>query len=125
MLTLSNYDLYCPECQKKADTANPMFIRYSISSLKLPIFLCGKCRTIYIDKPTVRRVISKWRKYGAFTRAMPFKRLYQEFLGELEGLVNTYFVSYLGYRKTRFLKRPQKTNPRTNLYDKKYKSRGN
>jgi len=104
---LPSYDLYCPRCQKKADTANPMFIRYSVIRLQLPIFLCEKCRTIYIDKPTVRRVISEWRKSGAFTRAMPFKRLYQEFLGELESLVSTQFVPRLGYRKTRFLKRPK------------------
>lgn len=102
----ASYDLYCPQCQKKADTANPMFIRYSVRRLQLPIFLCGECRTIYIDKATIRHVISLWRKSGAFTRKMPFRRLYQEFLKELEGLVATHFVPRLGYKRVRFLKRP-------------------
>lgn len=106
MPTSQRYDLCCPQCDKKAGTANPMFIRYSLRHLQLPIFLCSECRTIYIDKPIVRHIISEWRKDGAFTRKIPFKKLYREFLGELEESVRTYWVHRLGYKKTRFLRRP-------------------
>ena len=112
MLNNMNYDLYCPECNKKADAATSMFIRYTIKRLELPIFLCSSCRTIYIDKPTIRRIISEWRKDGVSTRNMPFKQLYQEFLIELEKMVTTHFVPRLGYKKIRFQKRPIKLNPR-------------
>lgn len=100
----SNYEMYCPQCKKMAGTANPMFIRYSFRHLQLPIFLCSECRTIYIDRPIIRRIISEWRKNRAFTREMPFNRLYKEFLGELEESLGTYWIPRLGYRKVRFLK---------------------
>lgn len=104
MLKNASYDLYCPKCNKRADAATPMFIRYSFRRLELPIFLCSPCRTIYIDKPTIRHIISEWRKEGA--REMPFRQLYQEFLGELEKMVTTHFVPRLGYKKVRFRKHP-------------------
>lgn len=106
MPTNQSYDLYCPECDKKADAANPMFIRYSARRLQLPIFLCSECRTIYIDKPIVRRIISEWRKNDAITRKIPFEFLCREFLGEIEKSVRTMWVPKFGYRKVRFLKRP-------------------
>lgn len=107
----ASYDLYCPQCKKKADVAMPMFIRYSIQRLELPIFLCSSCRTIYVDEPTVHRIVGSWRKNGAFTSKMSFRQLYQEFLGELERLVTTYFVPRLGYKRVCFLKRFTKPKP--------------
>lgn len=106
-----NYDLYCPECDEKADAAHLMFIRYSVKNLELPIFLCRKCRTIYIDKPLVSRLINKWRKYGNYTKKMPFSQLHKEFLGELEESLRTYWVAKLGYREVRFQKRPNLQTP--------------
>ena len=106
----ADYDLYCPECKKKASTANPMFIRYSVRRLELPIFLCGECRTIYVEKPTVRRIISEWRKGGMWTK-MSLRQLCDEFLGELEESVWTYWVAHLGYRKARFVKHPKSPTP--------------
>ena len=111
MPTSSEYDLYCPQCDKKAGTVNPMFIRYSCRRIQLPIFLCSECRTIYIDKPTIRHIIGEWRKNDAFTRRIPFKKLYREFLGELEKSVRTYWTSQLGYKRVRFQKRPAKQIP--------------
>lgn len=108
----SDYDLYCPQCDKKAGTAMPLFVRYSIEHLTLPIFLCSPCRTIYIDKPTIRRAISGWLKYSYFWEKKPLKQLYQEFLGELEKMLTTYWVPQLGYKKVRFQKRPAQTKPR-------------
>ncbi|MDP3052317.1 MAG: hypothetical protein Q8N42_02300 [bacterium] len=104
----NNCGFYCPKCGEKADTANPMFIRYSMRHLVLPIFLCSGCRTIYIDKPTIRRIISEWRKDGAMLKKMPFEKLYREFLGEVENLVTNHYVPYLGYKLVRFLKNPPK-----------------
>lgn len=105
-----NYDLYCPRCQSRADTANPMFVRYSVRRLQLPIFLCGECRTIYIDKSIIRHIIREWHKSGLYERNITLKQLYREFLGKIEKMVDTYFVPNLGYEKVRFLKRPRESN---------------
>jgi len=110
MTQCQNYEFYCPHCGKKADTANPMFIRYSLRRLELRIFLCSPCRTIYIDKPTIRRIISEWRKDCTFTRKMPFEKLYREFLDELEEMLRSHFIARLGYKQTHFIKYP-KQNP--------------
>lgn len=107
----ANYELYCPECNQKADTANPMFVRYSVRRLQLPIFLCSSCQTVYIDKPIIRRIIREWREYGLWTK-MPLKRLYQEFIGELEKTVTEYWVAHLGYKRARFRKLPKNQSPR-------------
>lgn len=103
-----DYNFYCPECGKKAATANPMFIRYSIIRLELPIFLCSNCRTIGIDKPVVRRIISRWRKASRFFTAgkMSFNKLCKEFIEELEQALKEHWIPLLGYKKARFLKRP-------------------
>jgi len=53
--------MHCPDCGKKADAAHSLFILYEYR-LDLPIFLCSDCRTIYIDKLTIRQKISEWRK---------------------------------------------------------------
>ena len=107
----SDYDLYCPKCWKKAATANPMFIRYT-RRIQLPIFLCSKCRTVYIDKQIVRRMISEWRKQDIISKNLaPFKKLYQDLLGKLEEHVTTSWVPQLGYKRVRFHKRPKKSNP--------------
>ncbi len=107
----NNYCFYCPECGKIADTANPMFIQYSMRRLELPIFLCSPCRTIYIDKPTIRKIISEWRKDGPFAIRIPFEKLYREFLGKVEDLVKNHYVPYLGYKIIRFLKNSPKSKP--------------
>ncbi len=103
------YGFYCPKCGQKADTAHPMFIRYSMRRLELPIFLCSPCRTIYIDKPIIRKIISEWKKDGAMLKKIPFESLYREFLGEVENLVANHYVPYLGYKIIRFLKNPPKS----------------
>ncbi|MEK7653963.1 MAG: hypothetical protein AAB345_01615 [Patescibacteria group bacterium] len=104
----TDYDLYCPECNKKAGTLNPMFIRYSMYRLQLPIFFCGECRTIYIDKPIVRGIISRWRKNSPATQSIPFNQLCREFIGELAKSLREHWVPYLGYKRAHFLKRPVK-----------------
>jgi len=109
---MSQYDLYCPQCQKKADNFNVMFVRYSMQRLELPIFCCPQCRTIYIDKLTVRRIISEWRKEGFLVKRMAFEKLYHEFLQELENMMETHFIGKIGYKKVRFQKRPRELNPR-------------
>lgn len=101
-------NFYCPKCGKKANTANPMFVRYSMKRLELVIFLCGECRTIYLDKPTIRKIISEWRKSGMMWKQIPFELLCREFIGELEAMVAKYWVKYLGYKEIRFLKQPPK-----------------
>lgn len=107
MSQLVDYDLYCPVCEKRACTANPGFIRYSVRRLELPIFLCGECRTIYIDKKIIRHTINEWRKRGLYEKNITLKQLYKEFLEEVEKMVDTYLVPKLGYKKIRFLKRPK------------------
>ncbi len=104
MARAPDYEFYCPRCKKKASTTDPIF-RNFVRRLELPIFHCNECRLIYIDKPTVRRIISEWRKGGLTIRNMTLKALYQECLEELKRIVNSHFVSNLGYRKARFLKR--------------------
>lgn len=99
------YDLYCPKCHEKATTANPMFRDFS-QRLCLPIFLCSSCRMVYIDKPIIRRMVNEWRKSGAYAREIPLKQLYGEFLGGLEEMATGYFMSHLGYKRIRFIKRP-------------------
>ena len=106
------YELYCPECDKKAGVAMPMFIR-GARRIQLPIFLCSECRTIYIDKPAVRRAISEWREKDEFSRNWaPFQRLYKDLFGKLEEMIATDWVPRLGYKRIRFQKRPAKPNPR-------------
>ncbi len=105
------YDFHCPKCKKKADTSNPMFVRYTMRRLELPIFLCSECRKIYIDKSTVRREIAEWRRGGTFYPEQSIGKLYKEFLGELEEMVRTHWVPRLGYKRARFIKRRAKQNP--------------
>lgn len=107
-----DYELYCPTCKKKADAATPMFIRYSFQHLILPIFLCTSCRTVYIDKPTIRRLVGGWRKDSVFTKDMPFKKLYQEFFEELDKMIETYWIPRLGYKRMKFLRRSATKKPR-------------
>lgn len=102
-----NNIFYCPKCGKKADTATPMFIRYSVKRLTLVIFLCIDCRTIHLNKPTNRKIISQWRKSGMWVQ-IPFNKLCREFIGKLESQVAEYWVRYLGYEEVRFLKHPPK-----------------
>ncbi len=111
MPKLVSYDLYCPRCQNKASTANPCFIRYSVRRLQLPIFLCGECRTIYIDKLIICHAINEWYRSGLCEKNITLRRLYREFLREIERMVDTYFVPKLGYKKINFLKHPQKSDP--------------
>lgn len=105
-----SYDLYCPKCLKKASFFSPMFIRYSVYRLQLPIFCCSSCRLIYIDKPIIRDTISEWRKHGA-ARHMSLDSLYKEFIGEIKKIVDTDLVPRLGYKKKRFIKRPKGSTP--------------
>ena len=104
-------DFYCPKCGKKAVTLNPMFRCYSMRRLELPIFICSDCRTIYIDKPTIRKIISEFRKDGPIWMRMSFEEMYREVLGKLEGVMECYCVPCYGYKKVRFLKNPPKSNP--------------
>lgn len=101
------HDFYCPNCGAKADFANPMFVsRYSVRRLELKIFLCSRCRLIYIDKPVAKKTIRDWREGGGFFKPIPLKSLYREFLQELEDMLNTYWIPRLGYKRAKFLKRP-------------------
>lgn len=99
-------NFYCPKCNKVASHSRPMFIRYSVRRLELIMFLCGECRLIYIDKPTIRRIISRWRKEGLWTK-MSFNALCKEFLTELEGLVENHYNPLCGYKRARFKKEGQ------------------
>ena len=104
-------DLYCPKCGKKAKTLNPIFRCYSMCRLELPIFLCSDCRTIYIDRPIVRKIISEFRKDGPIWMNMSFETMCREVLGKLEELAKIYCAPSYGYKKVRFLKNPPKSNP--------------
>src|SRR3989339_1120730 len=99
-------DFYCPKCGKVASTANPMFRCYSVRHLQLPIFLCSDCRTIYINKPTIRKIVSEFRKEGMVYVEMSFEEMCRDILGKLERIMEIDFISYLGYKKVRFLKNP-------------------
>lgn len=96
-------NFYCPKCRKPASTANPSF-RDHVYRLGLPIFLCHPCRTAYIDKPTIHRLIHQWRNTHCVKEQ--FVSLYKELLESLEHNLNTCWVSQYGYKKIRFRKRP-------------------
>ncbi len=81
------------------------FIRYSIYRLELPLFGCGACRLICLDKATIRSILSRWRKNSFVTKRMPYEKLYREFLGELERSITTYWDPCLGYKRAKFIKR--------------------
>ncbi len=93
--------MHCPDCGKKADAAHSLFILYEYR-LDLPIFLCSDCRTIYIDKLTIRQKISEWRNENIFTKKISFRQLYQEFYGELDNAVKNHWTKELGYREVLF-----------------------
>ncbi len=113
MASHQNYELHCPRCKKTAYVAvSSFFAEYSIVRLDLTLFLCFQCRTIYIDKQRIQRIISAWRKGWRATKKMPFRLLYREFLGKLEERIDAHYIADLGYRRTRFLKNPlAKQNP--------------
>ena len=104
-------DLYCPKCGQKAKTLNPIFRCYSMCRLELPIFLCLDCRTICIDRPTVRKIVRKYRKENVIWMKMSFKDMCDGILGKLEKLAENPYISQCGYKKVRFLKNPPKSNP--------------
>jgi len=100
------YDLYCPQCQQPARTFHSIFPReYSSRALGLLIFYCSDCRTIGIDRPTVRCLISAWSK-GIDLRAngISLKQLDRKYLKELEKMVAV-DIYQAGYRRARFRKR--------------------
>ncbi len=102
---IKNYDFYCPQCGKKAETVTPAFFRsYSRARLDLVIFCCDTCRTIYVDKPTIRRMISVWRKDNPQTIKITFENQCREFYKELEKMLNEYWIPIGRFRKARFLR---------------------
>ena len=94
----------CPACKGQKHPSFAILSRqYSARALALPYFLCGDCRTIYIDKNFVRECISSWRKSSKDAMKRPFKKFYQEAMQYLEGIINQY-IQDLGYRRATFKK---------------------
>ncbi len=53
---------YCPRCNKPGSVHETLQNRnYAIQALRLPYFLCGECRLIFISKRLVIKTISEWR----------------------------------------------------------------
>lgn len=105
MPTMAKYNLYCPRCKTKADFClTQHFTNYSMRRLELPVFVCSACRLTCVDKPTVRRFIHEWYHDPMFKEKISFVEIHGEFLGKLNGLVNSYFAK-LGYRRAKFIKR--------------------
>src|SRR3990167_699222 len=103
----AKYDLYCPKCRKRAEFFNPCFFGYSVRRWEFPIFLCGDCRTIYIDKQIIlQNVEERIKQGGLYAKKTSLSYIYRDVLGNLENFVDTNFVPNLGYKKVRFLKHP-------------------
>jgi len=80
------------------------FFNYSWARLELPYFLCGNCRTAYVDRALVQNAVSLWRKTSRADKSISHKKaceLAQNSLGESM----RYKVEKLGYEIVRYYKK--------------------
>ena len=102
---MEDKEFFCPQCYKKAEPTRRDWIKYSFARLELPTFLCGDCRTAYIDWPTIRRKIRCWRNESGYLTEIPYRELVREITEWFRQGFEEYYIKYLGYREVKFLKR--------------------
>lgn len=101
MIEKQQPEYYCPECGKKATTANPIF-RDRMCRLELIIFHCHKCGLIHIDKKLIKEIIKKWNKRRNADESI--KSLYSEYLEKIDDFVEANFIKR-GYKRAQFLRK--------------------
>lgn len=104
---MKEFAWYCPECsQEKLPDNMVLDRRYSCRALRLPYFMCGGCRLIYVDRVLIREIISNWKYETEELKTIPLKKLYKETLAKLEGVIE-YYCKNVGYKRARFVKKPK------------------
>jgi hypothetical protein len=98
------YGLYCPSCRLEASNIE-LLLRTHMHRIELPIFFCHSCCLVCVDRRTIRRILSKWRKDSLVIEKIPFEKLCGESLGELEEHMASHWIATLGYTRARFVKR--------------------
>lgn len=100
------YGMYCPICGLEAHNSESTF-RQCVYRLVLPIFFCNSCHIVCVDRRTVRRILSEWRKKHSYpersyAHVLPYEEHYQAVLEDLEHDVTSYWIATLGYKRARF-----------------------
>ena len=93
---------FCPKCGEKARIFEPGMTTF-FYRVGLPYFFCDDCRTIYYDKPLIRKIVSDFKKRH-HTLKIPFKEIYQRAKDILDKSVK-HKVEKMGYKFVRFEKK--------------------
>lgn len=99
------YEYVCPGCKKIASKHNTLNRSYAVQSLRIPYFLCGDCRLIYISKSLLKQTVREWwvwNKKILGTNTLNY--FYNESIKYLFGPVLEYHKG-IGYREARFIKK--------------------
>ncbi|KKU06138.1 MAG: hypothetical protein UX07_C0006G0007 [Parcubacteria group bacterium GW2011_GWA2_45_30] len=99
------YDLFCPECGKKAEVWVTVTDRkFSNQTQGLSYFVCKECRLMHIDINLIKKYVSCWRKDSKYAQKIPLKKIYREAIQLLDKVVDVYCKT-AGYRRKRFIKK--------------------
>jgi len=104
-LSKFNHTLRCPKCDTDKEPEWMIGSRnYSMRRLDVPYFMCGECRLICLDKITLRKAISEWRRdmpSKSIAGIPSYEYIYQEMLKTLNKIVD-YYCQTASYRRTQF-----------------------
>ncbi|MDP1688661.1 MAG: hypothetical protein Q8L47_00840 [bacterium] len=98
------YDYICPHCKKIASVHRTLNKTYAAQSLRIPYFLCGECRLIYISRSLLKETVREWWIWNKkILGNSTLKYFYNESIKYLFGPVLKYHKG-IGYREARFKK---------------------
>jgi hypothetical protein len=96
---------YCPKCGTPAERCEMIGTRTHTTEVPgIPYFICGKCRSIFVNKRLVRETMHGWWRRNRLKRIAPFTKFYDDAIEQLDTYVVAYFKN-IGYTPMRFIKK--------------------